>query len=366
MGVSLPGGKSPLLTGKTDDAGIFAFIAVNSGLYEVSVEAKGFAKTLIGNVKVDPVQEKSLGVIKLELQGTAQAVEVTTDTQSVQLATAEVSSTITSTQVENLPVLGRQVSALYSTQAGVNATNDTTSVNGLRSSFSNLTIDGINVQDNFIRTNDLDYPPLRTTIDQIAEITVISTNSGATIGGGASQVVLSTKSGSNNYHGSVYWYNRNSALGANNWFNDQAGVKTPFRNLNQAGAAVGGRIIRDKLFFYSNYEAYRNKQQTSELRTVLTDTARNGIFQYRDTSGNLQQVNLYTLRNFTIDPTMKALISQLPEPNATGTGDGLNTSGYRFNARTNENRDQIINKIDYYLTPKQSITGTYNWITDPD
>src|ERR1700728_3626367 len=104
VGISLPGGKSPLLTGKTDDAGIFAFIAVNSGLYEVSVEAQGFAKTVIGNVKVDPVQEKSLGVIKLELQGTAQAVEVTTDTQSVQLATAEVSSTITSTQVENLPV----------------------------------------------------------------------------------------------------------------------------------------------------------------------------------------------------------------------------------------------------------------------
>ncbi|HEY3839103.1 MAG TPA: TonB-dependent receptor, partial [Bryobacteraceae bacterium] len=365
VGVYLPGGKSPLISGKTNSAGIFAFTPVQPDTYTVAIDAAGFGRMELAGVKVDPLQAKDLGSVKLAVQTASQVVEVTTEVQNVQLTNAEVSNTITNEQVENLPVLGRQVSALYSTQPGVNATNDTTSINGLRSSFTNLTIDGINVQDNYIRTNDLDYPPLRTTIDQIAEITVVSTNSGATIGGGASQVVLSTKSGSNNYHGSIYWYNRNSALGANNWFNNQANVKLPFRNLNQAGAAMGGRIIRDKLFFYSNYEAYRNKQQTSYLRTVLTDSARNGIFTFRDTAGNLQQVNLLTLRNFTIDPTMKALISQLPEPNATGTGDGLNTTGYRFNARNNENRDQIINKIDYYITPKQSITGTYNWISNP-
>ena len=102
-------------------------------------------------------------------------------------------------------VLGRQVSNLYATQPGVNATNDTTSINGLRSSFSTVTIDGVNVQDNFIRTNDLDYPPMRTTIDQIAEITINTSNSLATIGGGSSQVVMVTKSGSNTYHGAVYW-----------------------------------------------------------------------------------------------------------------------------------------------------------------
>ena len=365
VGIYMPGGKAPLLTGKTNDAGIFSFIAVNPDRYDVSIEAKGFARILITNVKIDPIQEKGLGTVKLELQATSQTVDVISEVQGVQLATAEVSTTITSTQVENLPLLGRQVSSLYATQAGVNATNDTTSINGLRSSFSNLTLDGINVQDNFIRTNDLDYPPMRTTIDQIAEITVVSTNAGATIGGGSSQVVLSSKSGSNDYHGSVYWFNRNSALAANNWFNNQAGVANPHLDLNQAGAAVGGRIIRDKLFFYSNYEAYRNKQQTNVLNTVLTDTARNGIFQYRDTAGNLQQVNLLTLRNFSIDPTIKSLISQLPEPNTTARGDGLNTSGYLFNARSNESRDQIIYKADYYLSPKQSITATHNYINDP-
>ena len=122
------------------------------------------------------------------------------------LRNAEISSTITATQVQNLPVLGRQVSTLFLTQAGVASNSSTTSVNGLRSSFSNVTLDGINIQDNFIRTNDLDYAPMRTTIDQVAEITVSTSNAGAAIGGGASQMVLSTKSGSNDFHGAVYWY----------------------------------------------------------------------------------------------------------------------------------------------------------------
>ena len=365
VGVYLPGGKSPLLAGKTNDQGIFSFIAVRPDKYEVAIEAQGFTKTVVGNVEVNAIQDKDLGEVKLALQAAAQVVDVTVEAQTVQLATTEVSSTITNEQVANLPVAGRQVSALYSTQAGVNATNDTTSVNGLRSSFSNLTIDGINVQDNYIRTNDLDYPPLRTTIDQIAEITVTSTNASAALGGGASQIVLSTKSGANSYHGSLYWYNRNSALAANNWFNNQAGVKNPFLDLNQGGAAFSGKVIRDKLFFYGNYEGYRNIQQATHTDTVLTDSARQGLFQFRDTAGNLQSVNLLTLRNFSIDPTIKSMISQMPEPNTNLIGDGLNTLGYRFNAQSNENRDQILYKVDYYLSPKQSLTATHNYITNP-
>ncbi len=365
VGVYMPGGKAPLLSGKTNEAGLFSFSAIQPETYEVVVEASGFAKRRIDQVKVDAVQETSLGTIKLEVQSSSQVVEVTTEVQSVQTANAENSTTITSTQVENLPVLGRQVSSLYSTQAGVNSTNDVTSINGLGSSLSNVTIDGINVQDNFIRTNALDYPPMRTTIDQIAEITISTSNSSATIGGGASQVVMVTKSGSNNYHGALYWYNRNSALGANNWFNNQSGVARPELDLNQGGAALGGRIIRDKLFFYGNFEGYRSKQQSTELVTTLTDTAKQGIFEYKNASGVVQQANLLSLRGFTIDPTIKAMIATLPEPNSSNRGDGLNTAGYQFNASSNQNRNQVVEKTDYYLSPKQNFSGTYNFIQNP-
>jgi hypothetical protein len=365
VSVYVAGGKEPVLSGQTNEAGVFSFVTVRPDTYDVAIESKGFTRTLIRGVKVSPVQETSTGPVKLEVQAATTTVEVASDVQAVQLSNAEVASTVTSTQVQNLPVLGRQVSSLLVTQAGVSSGNNTTNVNGMRPSFSNLTLDGINIQDNFSRTNDLDYAPMRTTIDQIAEITAATSNPNIALGGGASQFVLSTKSGSNAFHGSVYWYNRNSALAANDWFNNQSGTEKSRLNLNQPGAALGGRIIRDKLFFYTNYELYRDKEQTSILRTVLTDSARSGVYTYRDTAGNLQTKSLTALRGFSIDPTIKSMIDQLPAANAKGTGDGLNTSGYRFNARGNEFRDQFVYKSDYYLNAKNSFSGTYNYIKNP-
>ena len=296
VNVFVPGGKEPVLSATTNEAGLFSFIAVRPDTYDIAVESKGFTKSMMRLVKVAPIQETGLPPIKLEVQSATVSVEVTADANAVQLSNAEISSTITATQVQNLPVLGRQVSTLFLTQAGVAGGSNTTSVNGLRSSFSNVTLDGINIQDNFTRTNDLDYAPMRTTIDQIAEITVSTSNAGTAIGGGASQMVLSTKSGSNQFHGAVYWFNRNSALSANDWFNNQSGVKRTFLDLNQAGASLSGHIIKDKLFFYVNPEFYRMKQQSSRLRTVLTDDARKGIITYRDNAGQTFQKSLSSLR----------------------------------------------------------------------
>ena len=364
VNIFVPGGKEPVLSGTTNEAGLFSFSAVRPETYDIGVESTGFTKAMVRQVKVAPQQETGLAPIKLEVQSATTSVEVAADVQSVQLSNSEVTSTITATQVQNLPVLGRQVSTLFLTQPGVAAGSNTTSVNGLRSSFTNVTLDGINIQDNFIRTNDLDYAPMRTTIDQVAEITISTSNAGASIGGGASQMVLSTKSGSNTFHGAVYWYNRNSALAANDWFNNKSGVPISDLRLNQPGAALGGRIIKDKLFFYTNYELYRNKRQSGVNRTVLTDNARNGIFTYRS-AGVVQTKALSSLRQYTADPTIKAMLAQLPAPNNTDVGDGLNTTGYRFNARSNEFRDQFVFKGDYYLTSKHSFTGTYNYISNP-
>jgi hypothetical protein len=97
---------------------------------------------------------------------------------------------------------------------------------------------------------------------------------------------------------------------------------------------------------------------------VLTDSARNGVFQYR-AGGAVQSVNLHSLRTFTDDPTIKAMIAQLPEPNTSDRGDGLNTAGYRFNARSNEFRDQFLYKGDYYLNSRHSFSGTYDYVSNP-
>ena len=187
-------------------------VSVEPVAYDVAIEAQGFAREMLRDVKVDTLQETGLGSIKMQLKSAAQTVEVTSEVQSVQLSNVEVSSTVATSQVENLPMLERQVVNLFPTQAGVNAGNAGTTINGQHASATNIMLDGINVQDNYVRTNDVSFIPIRTTIDQIAEFTVITSNANASLGGGASQVVLSTKSGSNTYHGSLYWYNRNAAL----------------------------------------------------------------------------------------------------------------------------------------------------------
>ena len=284
---------------------------------------------------MNPGQDLGLGQIKVEVKATTESVEVSADVQTVQLGNSEITSTITNTQVQNLPVTGRQVSTLFLTQPGVAVGTNTTSVNGLRPSFTNVTLDGINIQDNFIRTNDLDYAPMRTTIDQVAEISISTSNAGASVGGGASQMVMSTKSGTNTFHGSVYWYNRNSALAANDWFNNKSGVKRSFLDLNQPGAALGGPIVKDKLFFYVNYELFRNKQQSTALRTVLTDSAKNGIFTYKDAANNIQTRSIASLRTFVADPTISAMIKALPSPNTSRATASSEYSSMRTKAPRN-------------------------------
>lgn len=242
--VFVAGGQEPVLTGQTNEAGVFSFPTVRPETYDVAIAAQGFTRTVVRGVKVSPVQETALAAIKLEVQAATTTVEVASDVQTVQLANAEVASTVTATQVQNLPVLGRQVSTLLQTQAGVSAGNNTTNVNGMRPSFSNITLDGVNIQDNFSRTNSLDYAPMRTTIDQVAEITAATANPNIALGGGASQFVLSTKSGSNNWHGAAYWYNRNSALAATDWFTNQSGGKKSTLNLNQPGGPLAARSKR--------------------------------------------------------------------------------------------------------------------------
>jgi hypothetical protein len=356
--VRVPGGAQAILETQTNEAGLFSFPAVRPATYDVLISAPGFAKYSGRSVKVDPLQETSLGNVKLEVAATEEVIEVTAETQAVQLTNSELTTTITRDQIQNLPALSRQVSALFNTQAGVSSGRGPTVINGLRTSAANVTLDGINIQDNFIRTNSLDFMPIRPTIEQISEMTVAVANAGTTIGGGAAQVSLSTRSGTNDYHGSLYWYNRNSKFSANEFFNNRSGVEVPFLNLNQPGGSLGGRIIRDKLFFFGNYEEFRLKQQSTQLNTVLTPAARQGVFGCARCTST---TNLLAARGISIDPAISSMLQSLPQPNSTDTGDGINTSGFRFNARTNGFRRQAVGRGDYYLSSAHSFAATYNY-----
>jgi hypothetical protein len=359
----LPGGKSAQLSTASNGEGIFDFSAVRPESYVLTVETAGFMKYTLGELKVDPSKHISLPPIRLALQSSTQTVEVAANTTTVDTATAEIATTVSQNQIRNLPVLDRQISNLFNTQAGVAQNNRTaTAINGLRPSYSNLTLDGINIQDG-VRTNNLDYVPNRITIAQVGEFTVSTSNASPTIGGAAATISLSTPSGGNSIHGSGFWYNRNNYFASNDWFSNLAGVKRPFLNLNQVGGSVSGPIVKDKLFYFGNYEALRRKQQTPQNRTILTPTARQGILRYG--SGGSQQFNVLQGAGLQVNPFIQGLLAGVPaEGNNPTLGDGLNTTGYTFNARNNVTRDSVTGKVDYNLSPKNVFSGTYAWNRD--
>jgi hypothetical protein len=364
VSLHMSGGSAAIQTATTTSDGLFSFAAIQPGAYDLSVGSSGFASFSYRAAVVNAARETVIPTIKLELKSVQQTVEVTGDVQTVQTANIENSTSVTQQQVANLPVLDRQVSNLFLTQPGVSSGRGPTTVNGLRTSMVNATFEGVNIQDNFIRVNDLDYIPSKFTIEQVSELTVTSSNANASIGGGAAQIIQVAPSGSNQTHGTGYWYNRNNYFAANDWFNNRAGVGVPFLNQNQLGGSAGGHIVKDKLFYYGNYEAFRNHQQSPQTRVILTPTARQGAFQYL-AGGKLNQVNVLSAKGIKLDSYIQQFIAQTPAAgNSTDVGDGLNTTGYRFNQRANEIRDAVTSKFDYIPSSKHAISGAFVWNRD--
>ncbi len=364
----LAGGKKPLLTTKTNPDGSYHFIAVRPAYYDLTVDSAGFLKTTIRNMTVDPSHETSVPEVKLQLASVNQTVDVTAASPGVELSNAEVTQTISMEEIKNIPLLDRDPLGILQTQAGVVYNgNSNTVINGLRTSYSDLTLDGINVQDNYIRDNALDYSPNKMLLSQVRQVTIVSSNGNAAMSGGATETAFITPSGTNQFHGDLFWDNRNNAFSANDWFSNQSGVPLAFLNQNQFGASIGGPIRKDKLFFYATYEAVRAHQQMPVDQTILTASARSGIMTYLDASGTQHQVNLLALRNTSLNSVMAGILAQVPGPqfiNNHDVGDGLNTGGYRFNQRDNETRDNITGRMDYSITTRQSVSGSFSWNRD--
>src|SRR5471030_1781567 len=294
----LTGGKKPLLTTRTSADGLFNFSGVRPAYYDLTVQFKGFLKTTLRGVSVDPAHETSIPAIRLQLAGPTQTVEVVAEVQGVDVSSAEVAETISMEQIQNLPIQERDVLGILQTQPGVVSNgNSTTVINGLRTSYSNMTLDGINIQDNYIRDNALDFTPNKLRVGQVRQVTMINSNANAAASGGATETAFATPSGTGEFHGEVFWYNRNNHFAANDWFNNQSGIDRPFLNQNQFGGSIGGPVKKDKLFFYGSYEAIRNHQQEPVTNAILTNDARNGVFTYRDNSNTLRQVNVLALRH---------------------------------------------------------------------
>lgn len=335
-------GKQQTVTTSSD--GTFTVSQLEFGNYTVRVTAQGFKAFNANEVKIDAGREYPLNVT-LEVGEITQEVTITAGAETVNATNAELSTTVSKQQIRELPLNGRNPLALLNLQAGANPT--TSSINGQRSSATAVTRDGLNVQDNFIRTNTFvsDQP----SVDDTGEFTVTTQNAGAEQGGGASLVQLVTPRGGSKFSGNLYAFNRNSKFTANSFFNNASNLPKPFLNRNQFGGSLSGPVplpafgeggptfLKNKGFFFFNYERFWLAQQaTIRGLTTLLPAARNGNFTYLDTSGTQRTVNVLTGQGFvnplttaqggvlSVDPVIQnRILSRLPN-SGNGVMTGIN------------------------------------------
>jgi hypothetical protein len=350
-------------TATSDADGGFSFPQLLAGTFSVKVSATGFKTYSAPDLKIDVGKEYTLKV-SLEVGSITETITVNAGAEIINADGGNLSNTVETRMIQELPLNGRNPIALVGLQAGTSQNGaQVTTINGQRASFTNITRDGINIQDNFIRSNAVDFQPDRPNVDDVEEFTITTQNAGAELGAGASQIQLVTKRGTNQYHGGLFEYNRNSEFTANTFFNNASRVKKPFLNRNQFGGSFGGPILKDKLFFFASTEIFKLRQSSSALRTILLPQAATGLFTYIDNSGAKHTVNIMQLAGMPIDSTVQSrLLANIPAAgNSANAGDGLNTTGYLLNRLANTDREAVSSRADYQITQKQSLSAVFTY-----
>lgn len=338
----------------TGDAGAYLVGALKPSTYTVTATAINFSTTKTTGVQVNVGQELSLD---LTLQaGVAESVNVVAaDEVVLDQGSARIGANVNQREVQNLPVNGRQLSQLYLQAPG--------SLNSGSGTFGDIRFSGRANQQNVIRydgiegTGIIDASPgnlngevpspfrLQSSLENVQEFRVDSNNYPAEYGTGTGgQISVVTKSGSNSFHGSVFDYFRNDALDAANFFDNIAGQKSPLR-LNQFGGSVGGRLIRDKAFFFASYEGYRLRAGVNSIEAVPGDAAR-----------------ICAVAGATCNPATVALLPTFRAAGAriisVGTGTNLfDVAQLQANSVVNENSAAA--RFDYKLNQKHSIYLRY-------
>ena len=349
----------------SNDEGLYVFPQLPPGSYTLAAAQPGFELvtiegiTLLVNTKIDlPV--------KFDVEALTESVTVSAAARQLNTTDASVGNAFGTKPIGQLPLNARNPAGLLSLQAGVtfltadpldaqlsgDIRNGT--VNGAQSDQSNVTLDGVDVND---QNGRLPFTSvLRNTLDSIQEFRVVTTTANADQGrSSGAQVSLVTKSGSNDIHGSLYEYHRNTVTAANDFFNNRAGVDRPKLIRNVFGASVGGPVKTDRVFYFVNYEGRRDASEGSAVRRVPTASMRDGFVRYRGASGEIQTLSPEFISS-RIDPlgtgpnaATLQYFSSFPEPNDSTVGDGLNTAGFRFAASTPLVWNTFITKLDWNL-----------------
>src|SRR5262245_43833074 len=365
------------------ESGTFEFPAAALGAYEITVEAPGFKRAVVSDVVVNVSLIASV-VIKMEVGAASESITVVGEAQqTINTVSAELKNVVDRRQILDLPLPTRNPIDLARLQAGVatpsGANARTAAINGLRGNLTNLTQDGVNIQDNFIR-NDALFSQASATVENTGEFSVAIGTINADSGSGAVQVKFVTPAGGNEFHGSVFEFHRNDNLNANSFFNNQSETERPIQIQNRFGFNAGGPLYipkiyngRNRTFIFGVYEGFREPRQVTRNRTVWTPEARQGDFRYL-VGSEVRSVNLLQVApNIkTINPVTQQLLGETPQPNNFDVGDGLNTGGFRYLAKGFSNSDRSTVRVDQKLTDRwgqhklEVVMNRHKFLDDPD
>ena len=350
----------------TNDMGEFQFFQISPGFYTLKVELTGFKTNIINDMRLMVDNTLSQDVV-LETGQITEVVTVTGSAQVLNRTDATIGNTFNTIQIQELPMESRNVVGLLTLQPGVTEDGE---VSGARSDQSNMTLDGIDVNDQ--QTGEAFGSVLRVTPDSVQEFRVTTASANASQGrSSGAQVSLVTRSGTNEFHGALYEYHRNTVTTANDFFNNRSGVETPALIRNLFGGRLGGPIIRDKVYFFYNYEGRTDRKAESVIRDVPFPHLGDGEIVYENTAGERVQlsnaeVNAYYAQVGTNPLAMAELAaaaSRYPANDDSG-GDGVNVGGYRFNASLPLDYHTHTAKIDFNLAENHQFNVRGNYQAD--
>jgi Carboxypeptidase regulatory-like domain len=349
---------------RSDAEGRYSFLQVQPGHYRLLAKASGFSDVVVNDIRLLVGSPSTIPVVFEKVGAVETTVSVTTETIQLNTTDASIGNAIGDKPITQLPFEARNVVGLLSLQPGVTYLGEpdpaqqsdfrSGTVNGGKSDQANVTLDGVDVNDQQNRSAFTSV--LRVTLDSVQEFRTITTNAGADYGHtSGAQVALVTKSGGNTVHGSAYEYLRNTATSANDFFANQAGLARAKLNRNLYGVSLGGPLEKNRLFFFVNYEGRKDRSETlSSARIVPTQDFRNGLFTYTRKDGSIGKLDpdqVKTLDPLGIgeNPAVLALLKTYPLPNSSAAGDSLNTSGFIFNAATPLDWNTYIARFDYVI-----------------
>ena len=350
----------------SDSQGRYTLPQVAPGKYKITAKVAGFSDVVIDNVELLVAQPATIPIVFEKLGSTTTTVQVESTAAQVNTTDASLGNAIGTQTITEMPMYARNVAGLLAFQPGVtsfgsfgaqNLDYRSGAVNGGKSDQGNITLDGADVNDQ--NSRQAFTTVLRVTLDSVEEFRSTTTNGDTATGrGSGADIVLVTKSGTNELHGSLYEYRRGTETAANSFFNNLSGVPVAPLLINVFGGSVGGPVKKNKLFYFLNYEGRRDRSAVTVTRTVPTETLKLGIVEYKDaTTGGTVQVSPAQMKSSVdplgIGPSSLALqaLNLFPrgnDPQLSGV-DNLNTTGYLFNAPGKSDQNTYIAKLDYKL-----------------